>query len=503
MSTSPTLIPAPARHDEALPGWLAPALLAGLIAVGGVIALVGWLAMSPDQRAVGDAELAARTEAAPAVETPAPASEQTPVPTPEPNAIVEPAPRDEIVLQRRMPVGDAPGPNAVASIDRQGDPEPAPPKLKTPAPEEKKPALIAPLQWTLEPADSRGMYLIMPIEIAKVENTSIPYTVRRLKLSGDAPRQLRLAVTPVMHDDLGSVLTSMGDGYRFAQLRKEDVFNYDMLRKYDVVFLTCADLYAQDFQAAGPLRKFVMNGGTLYASDLRGDLLQAAFPEYRSLAPVLPGVPQNVEASVVEPGLRSYLGRRSIPLQFEAPDWRPPPFDPAKVTVCLRGTYRNNRGDALIMPLLVKFNMQKGTVIFTSFHHTKNDSAVVRKLLDYLVFASVSARSEARVRELMQRSKFSAHELRPVVLNSADAIEGTYEHTAGGLQIACGFENLGARVKVTLRSPGGQVIEHAEEGLYLIEVPKAEPGVWRYTVTPLELPYGNFPIIVAVGGGRP
>jgi hypothetical protein len=499
MSTPSTLIPAPPRHDEALPGWLAPALLAGLVAVGGVIALVGWLVMSPDRPAVGDTDVVVQTEGPPASEPAPVVSEKTPTPAVEPDAVIDPPPRDAIALQRRMPMGYAPGQNVLVPMDVEA----APPKLKTPAPEERKAALISPLQWALEPADSRGTYLIMPVEVAKVENTSIPYTVRRLKLAGDAPRQLRLAVTPVMHDDLGSVLTSMGDGYRFAQLRKEDLFNYDALKKYDVVFLTCADLYAQDFQAAGPLRKFVMNGGTLYASDLRGDLLQAAFPEYRSMAPVMPGVPQNVEASVVELGLRSYLGRRSIPLSFEAPDWRPPPFDPAKVTVCLRGTYRNNRGDALIVPLLVKFNMQKGTVIFTSFHHTKNDSAVVRKLLDYLVFASVSARSEARVRELMQRSKFSAHEMRPVVLNPADAIEGTYEHSAGGLQIACGFENLGARVKITLRSPGGQVIEHAEEGLYLIEVPKAGPGVWRYTVTPLELPYGNFPIIVAVGGARP
>ena len=78
----------------------------------------------------------------------------------------------------------------------------------------------------------------------------------------------------------------------------------------------------------------------------------------------------------------------------------------------------------------------------------------------------------------------------------------TYEHQAGDLQIALGFESLGARLKLTLRSPSGRIVEHTDQGLYVIEIPAAEPGLWRYMVTPLELPYANFPIIVAVGAAK-
>ena len=80
--------------------------------------------------------------------------------------------------------------------------------------------------------------------------------------------------------------------------------------------------------------------------------------------------------------------------------------------------------------------------------------------------------------------------------------EGTCRHEGGGLQIALGFENQGAKLKLTLRSPSGPTVEYEDQGLYLIEVPKAEAGVWQYTVTPIELPHANFPILVAVGKAK-
>jgi hypothetical protein len=258
----------------------------------------------------------------------------------------------------------------------------------------------------------------------------------------------------------------------------------------------------QDFQAAMPLRKYVESGGTLYASDLRGDLLLAAFPEYRRRMPLLPGVAQAVEANVSDTGLQAYLGRKTIPLNFDASNWRPAAFDPGKATVCLKGAYRNTLGETWSAPLLVKFRAGKGSVIFTSFHHSKNDSVIVQKLLEYLVFSSVSARSEARVKELMLRSQFAAEDLRPAFVSMDRKAEGTCRHEGGGLQIALGFENQGAKLKLTLRSPSGQTVEYEDQGLYLIEVPKAEAGVWQYTVTPIELPHANFPILVAVGKAK-
>ena len=186
-------------------------------------------------------------------------------------------------------------------------------------------------------------------------------------------------------------------------------------------------------------------------------------------------------------------------MSFEAGNWRPAAFDASKVTVCMKGVYRNINGQPFTVPLLVKFRAKRGTVIFTSFHNSRNDSEIVRKVLEYLVFSSINARSEARVKELMQRSQFTPQDLRPLGLSAGKPADAVYKHTGGGLQIALGFENLGAKLKLSLRSPAGKTIEHEDQGLYLVEVPNAEPGEWSYRVTPVELPYDNFPIIVGVG----
>lgn len=485
-------LPLVAELEPSLPEWVAPLLLGGLTVVSGLIVLVGWLIVKPPQ---SHAPIAASPSAysdgssIPPGTTSSPIEEKKPLGSEESLCMDDELPPALIQLQRRMP-------------SRPDDTEFPPLAMPIGAAISANPGLrlIAPLIWTKEPPRSGEGNLIMPIEIATIEGGSIPHNIRRLRFHDEAPTPLKLAVTPFSHDDLGSLLTKMGDGYRFTNIRNEDLLSLTNLQKYDVVFLTCADMYAQDFQAVGPLRHFVQQGGTLYASDLRGDLILAAFPEFRARAPVMPGVPQSIEASVHDQGMQSYLGKKAIPLTFEASDWRPAAFDATKVTVCLKGMYRNNLGQSRPAPLLVKFRVQKGTVIFTSFHHAKNDTEIVRKLLDYLVFATVNARSEARVKDLMARSGFAPHELRPALMTGDKKVDGAFQHQGGVLQVGVGFENLGAKLKLKLLSPGGQTIEHAGEGLYQIEIPKAEPGLWRYTVTPVELPYSNFPVIVAIAG---
>lgn len=492
------------RPTANLPTWTLPMILIGLVVVSGVIVAAGWTMTRPND-AARHVDRADRTERwndngrARLL----PSREPAETPRLAGNTRGDDRGPEDPPVRKRVPDDTSDGWSGAIVLRRSISPvAPADPALEAPTPTNAKdPPLKSPLRWNVE-KPAGGIGLIMPIEVAKIDDGSIPFTVRRLQFPDGKPEKLRLAVTPVMHDDLGSILTTMGPGYAFTQLRKADVFSFDVMKKHDVVFLTCADMYVQDFQAASALRKFVANGGTLYASDLRGDLLLAAFPEFRMKIALLPGVPQKVDASVVDDGLRSFLNRKTIPLSFDAPDWRPASFDPAKVTVCLKSEYRDNQGRAVQAPLLVKFRHQKGTVIFTSFHHTKNDSEIVRKLLDFLVFATVNARSEARLRDLMHRYHFSLHEMRPAAVNPDMKIEGTYQHQGGGLQIALGFENLGARLKLTLRSPSSKTIEHVDQGLYIIEIPKAEPGLWRYEVTPLELPHRNFPILIAVGSVR-
>ncbi len=485
----PIRVALPAGPRASLPEWILLPILAGLYGIGAAIVWAGWLMFTPAEgAALGNP--APIVPELPRIENPPIAPSVLPKSAPAaPVRIAMPMlPADDEVILRRMPSRpDDKAPPLVVPIESASLP--------------KTTALKSP-RWVMEPLANSGPNFIVPIEVAKMEDADLLYSVRRMKISDVEPGPMRLGVTKFVHDDLGVVLTNMGTGYRYTEVSNADLMSLEVLKGYDVVFLTCSEMYVRDFRAAGTLRQFVEQGGTLYASDLRGDLLQAAFPEYRTLYPVIHGVPQNVDAQVVEPGLRSILGRKQIPLKFESFDWRPAPFDPLKVTVCLQGSYRNNLGQAASAPLLVKFRHKKGSVIFTSFHNSKVESDMIRTLIEYLVFSTVNARSENRLRDMMKQSGYSPSDLRPGLLWPGRSVAGTYHHTRGTLRIALGFESVGAKVKIELQSPSGKKISHADEGLFVIEIPNAEPGAWSTTLTPVWLPFANFPVMTSLSSGR-
>ena len=115
---------------------------------------------------------------------------------------------------------------------------------------------------------------------------------------------LRIGVTPARpeYDDMGSLLKSLGEGYKYRGFPLEDLGDLAKISEYNIIFLTCsgvAETWVKDRlgQAARDnmikvtvdeatmkrvsdnLRTFVGNGGTLYVSDLHFDLVASAFPE--------------------------------------------------------------------------------------------------------------------------------------------------------------------------------------------------------------------------------
>src|SRR5207245_2294225 len=147
------------------------------------------------------------------------------------------------------------------------------------------------------------------------------------------------------------------------------------------------------------IRLFVQNGGTLYASDLRFDVLRGAFPELIDNTAARAGrEKQKILAKIHDPGLQDALGKKQeVELEFESPGWRPAAFERDKVKTYMSGPYLTEFGQKIPdAPLLVKFPFQKGTVIFTSFHNEKQGE-VGEKLLKYLVFSAVTARAEAEM----------------------------------------------------------------------------------------------------------
>lgn len=336
-------------------------------------------------------------------------------------------------------------------------------------------------------------------------------------------RALRLAVTPPEYDDMGKLLNRLGSGYRYTQIELDDLLDAEMLARYDVLFLTCGGAprhwlgsRLRESQRGGTgiyrpkpeivdkinksFRTFVGHGGTLYASDLQFDLVELAFPEFVDTAAEGRGEVQTVEAEVVDPGLRRLLGP-AIDLDFDMPSWRPAAFRGPDVTTYLRATYAVRDGAEQTGPLLVTFPHGEGTVIFTSFHNEAQNTEMEEELLRHLVFTTVTAREEGKIRRTMVRGGFS-----PTARNLLSAssggkpVEQTYEcRRRGPLQFVLGFEDQGAELRLSVVGPGGDKFQKTGAKTFTISVDDAAVGPWSYTVSPIKIPYENFPFTLTIG----
>ncbi len=335
---------------------------------------------------------------------------------------------------------------------------------------------------------------------------------------------LRLAVTPPEYDDMGKLLDTFGAGYRYTEIDFDDLLEVDRLKRYDVVFLTCGGvprhwlgkrrLREGDRGGAGvfrarsdivlrlkiALRRYVDGGGTLYASDWQFGMIAIAFPEFVDKSRVARGAVQKVKAKVVDRQLQRSLGD-SIVLQFDKPSWCPAALDGPEVATLLTGKYDTVRGDRVTGPLLVDIPFGDGTIIFTSFHNEKQNSKTETELLRYLVFASVTAGVEADVKRTMVKGGFSPVDRNLLSTSSGDrSIAHTYRCSGGAdLQFVLGFRGPGAKLKLTVAGPDGRKFEEADSSTITISAPNPAPGDWKYTVTPLEVPYKNFPFTLTVG----
>ena len=333
---------------------------------------------------------------------------------------------------------------------------------------------------------------------------------------------LRIAVTPPVYDDVGKLLDTLGAGYRYTVISMDDLLDARRLARYDVVFVTCGSVPHEwvrrrrrikpgggRISSARPevaerikrnLRGYVGRGGTLYVSDWRFDLLQIAFPELIDYSQVGSGAVGTVKARVVDRGLQRRLGS-TIELRFDKPDWRPAAFRGPQVTTYLSGSYQTTDGDKATGPLLIQFPHGRGNVIFTSFHNEKQNSQTELGLLRYLVFTTVTAQTDSKVKRTMLRGGFSPVE-RNLLSASVKQPSATQTYNCSGkrhLQFVLGFENRGARLHLTLIDPHGRKLEKTGTSTFTIDVSGAAAGEWKCTITPLKVPYENFPFTLTIG----
>jgi hypothetical protein len=211
------------------------------------------------------------------------------------------------------------------------------------------------------------------------------------------------------------------------------------------------------------------------------------------------GAKQSLQATVVDVGLRDLLGGPTLNLMFDLDGWQPAYFAGPGVTVLLRGRYRAMSGQEGEAPLLVKLPVGRGTLVFTSFHNEKVNSAVETKLLRYLVFTAVTAQVEALVNKTVMSGGFSAASTH--TSGDPSATQTYQKQEPGRLRFALSFAGEGARLKLTIVAPNGQAYEKVTPTPLVVEVPDAPAGKWRYTVTAEQVPYKHFPFNVTIGEG--
>jgi hypothetical protein len=340
-------------------------------------------------------------------------------------------------------------------------------------------------------------------------------------------KTLRLAVTPEVaeFDDVGRLLDTLGEAYSYRPMPFDDLLEPAKLELFDIVFLTCsgypenwlgessgAQLRGQSLygpneatfaKAKESMRRFVTQGGTLYASDRHFNLMAHCFPEFLDSAARGSGASQTVQAQVDDPGLREIIGT-VIELTFDQEGWEAAAFAGEGLTSYLHGEFKGIDGRSKTAPLLVKFPHGEGSVIFTSFHNEKQTSEKEKQLLKYLVFSAVTAGVDAEASRSMAKGGFSQTKKNLFSASTeADSVSQSYDNKAvSDLQFVLAFPEQGATLELAVTGPDGKTIRKRGTSTITIDVPNAPVGSWTYSITAVKVPSENFPFTITVGKKR-
>ena len=222
----------------------------------------------------------------------------------------------------------------------------------------------------------------------EIENQNI------LKFEG---KELKLAVTEVGYDDMGSILKKLD--YAYTLVIDQDISNYDIISKYNALFINCGK-GGDPIVNKESLRKFVQKGGILFVSDLSAPQISTAFPNFIDFSSG--GIAdQWVDAKVTNQELRDVIGS-NINIYFDLNNWIPIERVSDDVNVYLTGSFKTYNSYKENKPILASFKYGDGEVIYTSFHNHRQTSEKEEKLLKLFMLKSVSTISGIPIVSLAQ-----------------------------------------------------------------------------------------------------
>ncbi|MEM2614669.1 MAG: dockerin type I domain-containing protein [Nitrososphaerota archaeon] len=186
------------------------------------------------------------------------------------------------------------------------------------------------------------------------------------------PAGFKVAVSPTGYDEIQKVLDSLGISY--TQLAWDDLLKTSKIQEYSNLFINCA-IYVKDppTTLVESIKKYVEEGGYIYASDFAGGIIEKAFPgkiQFSKDGPV--GI---YPATITDKDLADEIGAKEINLDYDLPYWWIIQSTAPDVEVLVR---TSNFG-----PAVIRFRYGKGEVVYTNFHNAEQGE-FASKLLVYL-----------------------------------------------------------------------------------------------------------------------
>jgi hypothetical protein len=243
-------------------------------------------------------------------------------------------------------------------------------------------------------------------------------------------QDVKIAVLWGQWDDLQELLYTLGfsvDYYFFKDQYYDDapweeIEAYQLLSdtaklaEYDILFFNCGSVALQWVTEMIHVRQnvesFVLNGGSIWASDLSWAYIEGAFPDAIDFwgdtdlpdVPMADDGPQNAEgnqtvpATVVDPILQTHLGVVAFDAEYGAGPLIHVTEAGPGTTVHVTGMVKvkNPNAEGLFDPefihvpgpLVLSFTpaASAGRVVYTTFHNDEQADALILKILYYLVF---------------------------------------------------------------------------------------------------------------------
>jgi len=156
--------------------------------------------------------------------------------------------------------------------------------------------------------------------------------------------------------------------------------------KCDILFINCKSGYSEI--DTSKLRKYVEDGGIIYASDWASKVISESFPNI-----LLFGTSSKtgkIKATVNDTDLKKHIGS-IIEVNFDLSSWH-------TITKIIKGNVILTSNDNNL-PIMVEIPIGKGKVYFTSFHNHKQTTDNEEKLIQLLVLKQIGYLNNESIQE--------------------------------------------------------------------------------------------------------